>query len=194
MEKTGIIFVFYNSMQVLLDVFPVWIAEWLPVMEKFIWCGLAAAGFAVLFNVPARTIFSIGLLGGIGGFTKFLLIRLGCSDVLSPFCGSALIGLLSIAFAHYKHAPPPVFYIPALIPMIPGVFAYRMMLGMIKLVGDSGAADYTQVLNATVNNGLKVLFIILSLSVGVVIPMLVTRRDSVKDMKASSFFFDRRDE
>lgn len=178
---------------ILLGILPAAVIDFLPVAEKFIWCGFAAVGFAVLFNVPSRTLLFIGILGGLGGFTKFLLIRFGVSDVLAPFCGSAVIGLLSIPFAHYKHAPPPVFYIPALIPMIPGVFAYRMMLGMIKLVGNTQPADYEQVLQSTINNGLKVLFIILGLSVGVVIPMLVTRRDSVKDLRASSFF-DRRDD
>lgn len=168
--------------------------ELLTVAEKFIWCGFAAVGFAVLFNVPLRTLFFVGLLGGLGGFTKFLMIHLGFSDVLAPFCGSAVIGLLSIPLAHYKHAPPPVFYIPALIPMIPGVLAYRMMLGMIKLVGSPlPGAEYTEILNSTVTSGLKVLFIIMGLAVGVVIPMLVTRKDSVKELK-TSIWFDKRDD
>jgi uncharacterized membrane protein YjjB (DUF3815 family) len=183
---------FFHINIVLLGITPQ-LHDWLLIAEKFIWCGFAAAGFAVLFNVPVRTLALIAVLGGIGGLTKFSLIYFGFSDVFAPFCGSAVIGLLSIFLAHYKHTPPPVFYIPALIPMVPGVFAYRMMLGMIKLVGNPQAPDYAEVMNTTVNNGLKVLFIIIGLAVGVVIPMLVTRRSSVKDLKASSLF-SRRDE
>ncbi|OIR12116.1 hypothetical protein GALL_63670 [mine drainage metagenome] len=75
-----------------------------------------------------------------------------------------------------------IFAIPSVIPLIPGVFAYRTMLGLIKLTGNIGA-DYNQILSETVNNGAKTLFIIMSLSLGVAIPMHVMRKESVKKIR-----------
>lgn len=156
--------------------------EWLSILEKAFWAGCAAVGFAVLFNGPVRTLFFIFLLGMCGSFVKFWMIDLeGISVVLAAFAGASLVGMLSIWTSLSKHAPPLVFSIPAVIPMVPGIFAYRMMLGLINLTGNSDV-DYQQILGDTFSNGAKASFILMSLSVGVGIPHLITRKDSAKEM------------
>jgi uncharacterized membrane protein YjjB (DUF3815 family) len=157
--------------------------NWLAFFEKGIWLGFAAMGFGILFNVPQRTLFIIWILGALGGLSKFLLVHYGFSVILASFAGSTLIGILSVYSAHNKHAPPLVFAIPAVIPMVPGVFAYKMMLGLIKLAGNTPVAAYGQILDETVNNGLKVFFILMCLSVGVSFPTLVTGKSSIKEIK-----------
>src|SRR5208283_382400 len=154
--------------------------EWLNFFENGVWFGFAALGFAILFNVPKRTLLIIWILAAIGGLMKLLLMRFGISVVLATLLGASLIGVLSIPAAHNKHSPPLVFAIPSVIPMVPGVFAYQMILGLIKLAGNPDAGDYTQVLAQTVSNGLKVMFILMSLAVGVAIPMLISRKSSIK--------------
>lgn len=156
--------------------------DWLSFFEKGIWFGFAALGFAILFNVPPRTLVIIWVLAAMGGLTKLFMVHLGINIVLSSLGGASLIGMLSTQAAHNKHAPPLVFSIPAVIPMVPGVFAYKMMLGMIKLAGDSGV-NTSEVLTDTISNGLKAMFILMSLAVGVAIPMLITRKSSVKHIK-----------
>ena len=158
--------------------------NWIYILIlKSIWGGIAALGFGALFNVPARSLFHIFLFGGIGVFCKFLLLHFQANIALASLVGAIAIGFLSIPAAHYKHTPPLIFYIPAVIPMIPGIFAYRMILGLITLTGSPKVSTYNTTLLETVNYGLKVLFILISLSVGVVIPMLLLRKESVKDIK-----------
>jgi len=157
--------------------------EWFSFFEKGIWFGFAALGFAILFNVPPRTLVIVWLLAAVGGLTKLLMLHFDIGVVMASFGGASVIGILSIPAAHNKHAPPLVFAIPAVIPMVPGVFAYKMILGLIKLAGDPNTSLYPQILSETVNNALKVLFILMSLAVGVAIPMLITRKNSIKDIK-----------
>jgi uncharacterized membrane protein YjjB (DUF3815 family) len=157
--------------------------EWYHFPEMGVWLGFAALGFAILFNVPQRTLPFIWLLGALGGITKLLVLHFGGNIILASLAGAILVGILSIPAAHNKHAPPLVFSIPAVIPMVPGAFAYRMMLGMIKLAGIIGTESYSDVLNSAVSNGLKTLFILLSLAAGVAIPMLITRKESAKEIK-----------
>ncbi|GET22935.1 threonine/serine exporter family protein [Prolixibacter denitrificans] len=152
-------------------------------MEMGVWLGFAAIGFAVLFNVPQRALPVIWLVGALGGITKLVILHFGGNIILASLAGATLVGFLSIPAAHSKHAPPLVFSIPAVIPMVPGAFAYRMMLGLIRLAGDTHADSYSDILNSAVSNGLKTLFILLSLAAGVAIPMLVTRKESAKKMK-----------
>lgn len=158
--------------------------DWiLPLSEKCIWFGLAAVGFGVLFNVPSRSLIPIFIMGALGGFTKVILMHYEINIVTSSLFGAALIGLLSIPVAHHKHAPPPIFSIPAVIPMVPGVLAYRMMLGLIDLASDQDPEAYSNILSLTVHNGLKVMLILMSLAIGVGLPMLITRKESAKQIR-----------
>ncbi|MDE3235707.1 MAG: threonine/serine exporter family protein [Bacteroidota bacterium] len=156
--------------------------EWILILGKAFWCGFGAVGFGILFNVPPRTLFALWVGGAIGGFLKFSLLQLSAGVVFASFVGASFIGILSIPIAHFRHVPPMIFSIPSVIPLIPGVFAYRTMLGLIKLTGSIGP-DYSQVIADTVNNGVKTLFIIMSLAVGVAVPMHLMRKESVKNIR-----------
>ena len=161
--------------------------DWIAILIKGFWAGFAAMGFAILFNVPQRTLLVIWAMGAIGGLMKFFLLGLEVNIVLASLGGATLIGILSIYAAHNKQAPPLVFSTPAVIPMVPGAFAYRMMLGCMELANTSINSDtYLKTLAETTNNGLKALFILIALSAGVAIPMLVTRKDTFKRIKSSS--------
>ena len=156
----------------------------LMILEKGIWFGFAALGFAVLFNVPQRTLIVIWMLGAVGGMTKLLLMQANIGIVVATLAGAAVIGVLSVSAAHNKHAPPLVFSIPSVIPMVPGAFAYRMMLGLIKLAGTAVTdPTYHQTLAETTSNGLKTMFILMSLAAGVSIPMLISRKDTIKKIR-----------
>lgn len=155
--------------------------HWLELIEKGFWGGWAAIGFAVLFNVPARALWSVYMLGFIGVLAKFSLLEFNVHVVLAALIGASLVGIFSIKAAHKKHAPPLIFAIPSVIPLVPGIFAYKTMLGIISLTEKVGD-NYNQILADTINNGTKATFIIMALAVGVSIPNLITRKDSAKEI------------
>jgi len=134
--------------------------------------------------VPKRSLWVIFLMGALGGALKLITLHLGGGIILGSFAGAILIGFLSIGNAHLIHTPPFVMAIPAVIPMVPGAFAYRMMLGIFRMTGET--VDHTlflQLLQESVENGLKTLFVLMALSLGVLAPMLLTRSDSAKNIK-----------
>ncbi|WP_256009684.1 threonine/serine exporter family protein [Desertivirga xinjiangensis] len=157
--------------------------EWVLFFERGFWFGMAAVGFAVLFNVPVRTLLAVFIMAAAGGLTRTLMLQYEANIIVSTLVGAMLIGVMSILFAHKKHAPPPVFAIPAVIPMVPGILAYKMTLGLLNLAGDLHQETYSQILSETVNNGLKVMLILMSLAGGVKVPMLLTRKESAKEIR-----------
>lgn len=157
--------------------------EVLQLLEKGIWAGFAGLGFAVLFNVPKRTLIPVWILGAIGGIVKFAMLGLGVNIIIASFVGASIIGILSIPMAHKVHSPPLIFSIPAVIPMVPGAFAYRMMLGLIDISVHTNDQGMDLVLVDTLQNGIKAAFILLSLAVGVAVPMLITRKESAKRIR-----------
>lgn len=152
----------------------------LEIFIKGFWAGIAAIGFAVLFNVPRRTLFPIWCIGAMGGLIKFTAMNFETGIVFASFMGAVAVGIVAIQMAHLKDSPPLVFSIPSVIPMIPGVFAYKFMLGMIALTNIENPNAYMQTLIETVNNGAKMMFVLIALGTGVAIPMLLTRKESVK--------------
>jgi len=126
-------------------------------------------------------------MGAAGGITKLMLMQFNIGIVIATFAGASLVGVLSVYAAHNKHAPPLVFSIPSVIPMIPGAFAYRMMLGLMQLSGTAvSTSTYYQTMAETMSNGLKTMFILMALAVGVAIPMLVSRKETIKKIRHKS--------
>ena len=155
----------------------------LEILIKSFWAGIAAIGFAILFNVPRRTLLSIWILGAAGGAIKFSAMNFDFGIVLASFLAATLVGIASIQTAHIQKSPPLIFSIPAVIPMVPGFFAYKFMLGMIDLTSMVNTDTYLQTLIETVNNGAKMMFVLISLGTGVAIPMLLSRKESIKKSK-----------
>src|SRR5512133_1791033 len=157
--------------------------EILAILLKSIAAGVAATGFAILFNVPQRTLLPIAVLGALGGLVKFGTMQIGAEIVFASFLSATVIGIVSISMAYAKNSPPLVFYIPSVIPLVPGFFIYNMMLGIMSLTRISEPDQYLQNLIFTVNNGTKATFILISLGIDVAVPMLLTRRESIKKKK-----------
>jgi len=154
--------------------------EVLLIISKSVAAGIAGVGFAILFNVPKRTLLSIGVLSAMGGLIKFGAMYFNISIELASFMSAVIIGLVSIQMAHSKSSPPLVFYIPSVIPLIPGFFIYKMMLGIMSLTSVKDTDQYLQNLISTVNNGTKATFILISLGIGVAVPMLLSRKETIK--------------
>lgn len=153
-------------------------ADWIDILFKAFWCGTAAIGFAILFNTPARALFAIYLCGFLAGFLKFIVLDpvAGGGIILASAVGATAVGFASIPVSHWRHVPPIVISIPAVIPLIPGSFAYRTMLGLMNFIHETEV----EVLTRTLHNAVMTLFIILVLSLGVTLPMLLFRIESVK--------------
>jgi uncharacterized membrane protein YjjB (DUF3815 family) len=85
----------------------------LMILEKGIWFGFAALGFAVLFNVPQRTLIIIWMLGAAGGMTKLLLMQANIGIVVATLAGAALIGVLRCLLLTINM--PLLWYFPSLL-------------------------------------------------------------------------------
>ncbi len=154
------------------------ITDWLDILYKAFWCGCGALGFAVLFNTPSRALFAIFLCGFTAGLIKFTIIHpdVGGGIILASLIAASAVGFASIPVSHWRHVPPIIISIPSVIPFVPGSYAYRAMLGLIKFINQTEV----EVLTKTVHNGAMTFFIVMVLALGVTLPMLLFRIESVK--------------
>jgi len=143
-----------------------------------------AVGFALLFETPKKGLFIAGLLGGLGHAIRFTFLQFGFGLVSSTLCGTVTIGLIGIYCAHKIHTPPVVFTLPACITMIPGLYAYRTMLGCIRIYEEGTTGARTAFLvHDTVYNFILTSSLLFCLAIGICIAALIFRKKSIKNVK-----------
>lgn len=145
-----------------------------------------AVGFALVFETPKKALWVAGLLGGLGHCIRtFLLFQFSIGIVSATLAASLFIGLAGIFMAHRIHTPPVVFTLPACITMIPGLYAYRTMLGVIRIYenGKNETQDAVQILLDTCYNFILTALLLLCLAIGICVAMLLFRKKSVKEIR-----------
>lgn len=133
---------------------------------------IAAIGFAVISNPPRKAILVSAVLAALGHSLRFFLIKSDLDISLATFVAATFIGLLSMLFARIIHCPAEVFSFPSLLPMIPGMFAYRTILSVIRFMQSSDVITSQHFMMDFFHNGMTTLFILLALVVGVSLPIL----------------------
>ncbi len=147
---------------------------WLITRDAF-WSGIAALGFAILFNVPRRTLFGCVVGGAAGHAVRTGLMEGGATIELATLAGAIVIGFLGEFFARRNNAPSAIFTVSAAIPMVPGVFAYRTMLGLIN-ISEAEAGVARDLLVETTINATKTGFILAAIAGGTITPQLLFQR------------------
>lgn len=145
------------------------------VIQDTVWSAVAALGFALLFNVPKRTLLGCVVCGAIGHVVRSFLMQFGWNITPATLAGAAVVGILSVVFARRERAPMLVFAICGAIPMVPGSYAYRAMLGLIRISSaepTTGEPILTETAIDFVTTGL----ILAALSLGIILPTLLFRR------------------
>lgn len=139
---------------------------------------IAAIGFAVISNPSRNAIFVSAILAAIGHSLRFFLLKSGMEISLATFIAASTIGLLSVLFARIIHCPAEVFSFPSLLPMIPGLFAYRTILSLIKFMQSADLVKKQGFMLDIFHNGLTTTFILFALVVGVSLPILLFPKTS----------------
>jgi len=141
-----------------------------------LFAAIAGIGFGAISNPPRRSFLYIGLLAALGHATRFCLMHYAAVDITSAsFIAGLVIGFFSVPFGRISHSPASVLYIPALLPMIPGKFAYNTLFSIMKfLQTQNDTALATEYLNKTFSNGFLAFSIIFFLAVGATLPALIS--------------------
>ena len=88
------------------------------IVIKTIFSFFATVAFGKLFDCPKNCLYKAGFVGMVG---------FGLSSMLSNFAGTVALSLCSEVFARWYRQPVPIFSIPGVIPLVPGLPLYRAM-------------------------------------------------------------------
>jgi uncharacterized membrane protein YjjB (DUF3815 family) len=154
----------------------------LSILKDAAFACVVAIGFAILFNAPRRVLYVAGVLGGLGHCIRFVLVHYDVGLIPATLTGSVCIGLLGIFFSHRVHTPPVVFTMPACITMIPGLYAYRAMLGCIRITDLELLKNNPAVVTLTAHYFALTASLLFALAIGICSGALLFRKRSMKSI------------
>ena len=136
---------------------------------------IAAIGFAVISNPPKKAVFIAALLAAVGHACRYYLLHQTPLDLTSSTLIAAFtIGMGSMWFAKLIHCPAEVFSFPSLLPMIPGMYAYKIVFSLIMFMQNLKVPELQEkYLIDLFTNSIITCSVIFMLAVGATIPLFL---------------------
>jgi len=151
----------------------------LSVPEDALFSALAALGYLFLFNVPGRIAWACVVCGVASHTTRTLCMHLGLDILSGTLIGALAAGFLAQGFARHFRAPAVAFAFPGVVAMIPGAFAFRVVIGCLQIVA-AGAAAATTLVTETLALSVSCLLMVAAIAVGIAAPLILTRKGTKK--------------
>lgn len=156
----------------------------LQILGDMLFSALAAVGFAAISHPPRGVLKFCGLIAAFGHASRTCLIEFaGWHIVAASFAAAVIVGLLAIIIAPRLKCPPETFSFPSLLPMIPGIYAYRTIQALVMSLtaGEEDAFEHWFYLFES--NGLITAMIVLAMVIGQMLPIFLFPRISFTSTK-----------
>ena len=147
----------------------------LSVPEDALFSALAALGYLFLFNVPGRIAWACVVCGVASHTTRTLCMHLGLDILSGTLIGALAAGFLAQGFARHFRAPAVAFAFPGVVAMIPGAFAFRVVIGCLQIVA-AGAAAATTLVTETLALSVSCLLMVAAIALGIAAPLILTKK------------------
>ena len=137
-----------------------------------LFAAIGAMGFSILFNLPPRLLYAVGIGGALAVCIRnFLIFEVGINSSFSTLAGATFVSVLAVKAIHWLHTPMQVLIVPAMIPLVPGVLIYRFLFAVINIK----TMTVSQLLLA-VQSGVDAFLIILAIATGAAMPNIFAHR------------------
>ena len=114
----------------------------LDILTDGFFAAVAGIGFGAISDPPLRAFKMIAILAALGHACRFCLMTyLGVDIATGSLFAGLVIGFGSLWLGKKVYCPMTVLYIPALLPMIPGKFAYNMVFSLIMCLQNVNDPD-----------------------------------------------------
>lgn len=153
----------------------------LEIIQDAFFAAIAAIGFAAISRPPRRAYLFCAILAAVGHSSRYVLIFPGLLEahiVVATTLAAFVVGLLAVFFSPMARIPAETCLYPALLPMIPGIYAYKTFGGLAMCVFGHGADQYDFYFYQFTYNGIMCLFILLGMVLGASLPIFLFKKIS----------------
>ncbi len=161
----------------------------LDIISDGLFAAVAAMGFGAISDPPLRAFPYIAILAALGHAARYCLMNfLGVDIVSASLVAAFIIGSGSVFFGRKVFCSMTVLYIPALLPMVPGTYAYKTVFALIMFFHEISAPTKGSVyLQEMIYNGAVSFSVLFMLAVGATVPVFLLREKANSMTRGSRF-------
>ena len=151
------------------------------ILADGFFAAIAAMGFGAISDPPLRAFKYIAVLAAVGHAARYCLAS---ASLVAAF----IIGTGSVWFGRRVFCPMTVLYIPALLPMVPGTYAYKTVFSLIMFLQNiSSPTQGSEYLQSMMFNGAVAFSVIFMLAVGATLPVFLLRERANSMTRGSKY-------
>lgn len=142
---------------------------------------IAAIGFSAISRLPRRAYLYCAVIAALGHSLRFLLMSpdgTGMHIFLATLIASCFIGLLAVFLSPLARTPAEACFFPSLLPMIPGIYAYKTFGGLALCILSNSQEAYNFYYYQFSHNGFICIAILTGMVVGATLPVFMFKKIS----------------
>jgi uncharacterized membrane protein YjjB (DUF3815 family) len=151
------------------------------ILYDIFFAAIAGIGFGAISDPPLKSFPSIAILSALGHGARFCFMHYAGMDIASAsLIGAFIIGMGSFIAGGIIRCPMTVLSIPSLLPMVPGIFAYKTILSLIMFLGSSAHLESgVNHLQMFWSNFLVAFTTTFNLAIGAILPHFIFREKAL---------------
>jgi uncharacterized membrane protein YjjP (DUF1212 family) len=143
-----------------------------PLWLDTVAAGVAVISYGIFFSMPFRTLswpVAVGILAHAARWVALTTLGFGVASGALVAC--IIAGLILALVSRRSHVPFAAVGFAAVVSMLPGVYIFRMLSGLVQIAGD--AQTPISVIEGTVFAGTTALIVMLAMSLGLIAPKMI---------------------
>lgn len=149
----------------------------LNLLAKTLFGALAAVGFGVLFNFKPVMLAWCAASGALALFVRTSALEKGWALEAASFAAAISVSVAALMLRRWLRSSNQDVALCGCIPMVPGAFMSKAILGFVAITGPHADAD-TIAVNA-MQDSMRVLFTLCAIGTGLVLPVHLSKSRSL---------------
>lgn len=155
-------------------------------LQDALFAAIAAIGFSSISRLPRRAYIYCGIIAAAGHSLRYVLMNEALLDMhifVATLIASFFIGILAVIFSPISHTPAEACFFPALLPMIPGIYAYKAFGGLALCVLNDNPETFGYCFYQFSHNGFICISVLMAMITGATLPVFIFKRISFNATK-----------
>lgn len=151
------------------------------IFDDALFAAMASIGFSSISHTPVRVYPVCALAAAIGHSLRFMLVSpqfAGINIIIAATIAALTVGLTAVLLAPRVKCPAEVCLFPALLPMIPGMYAYRCIEALLGCLSCDLEEQFSHYMYQLGYNGLTCVFVVIGMVLGANIPIFMLKKIS----------------